>query len=191
MVRLVGVGAHAARLALGLALAAAACAPERSPVEVVEAYFRFLGRDPIRTLPLLTDAFHEQHGLHTVTGKEAHGVRAEPGRADRLAVDRCELGWLRIQSRGAFRALRDRLIVTPIHDEVQGDRARVAVRVQVDQELPFEQSFSLVREAPGRPWRIESVAQNGVAPEAALAAFVAHPTESERQRLERGSRAGP
>lgn len=178
-------------LALGLALCAAACAEPASPPEVVAAYFRCLGRDPIRALPLLTPAFHEQHGLHAVTGEEARaGGRSESLPPARFAIDRFELGWLAVQSREGFRALRDQLVVTPIHDEVQGDRARVAVRVQAGARPPFEQSFALAREGPGAPWRIDSIEQSGVGPESALAAFVAHPTEAERQRLERLSRAG-
>ena len=177
-------------LALGLALCAAACARPASPAEVVAAYFAALGRDPIRTLPLLTPAFHEQHALHAVTSAEARGGgRGEPPDAGALAVDRFELGWLAVQSREGFRALRDRLGVTPIGDEATGDRAHVSVRIEAGAAPAFEQRFALVRQAPGAPWRIDSIEQSGVAPGAELAAFVAHPTEAERVRLERISRA--
>jgi len=185
------VGVIGRSLALGLALCAAGCARPASPTEVVAAYFAALGRDPIRTLPLLTPAFHEQHGLHAVTSAEARaGGSGEAPRAGALAVDRFELGWLAVQSREGFRALRGLLAVTPVRDEITGDRAGVTVLVQAGAGPAFEQRFALAREAPGASWRIDSIEQSGVAPGAELAAFVAHPTEAERQRLERISRAG-
>jgi len=179
------------RVALALAALAAtlACSEApRTPADVALAYFRFLGRDPIRTLPLVTGAFHVQHGLHAVSASEARALRELPRPGERAAaagdwsLDRLQLAWLEVQSRDGFRALRERLEVTLLDVSERGERASVRVRVQPRRGAAFEQRFELVRDGT---WRIDSVEQSDVARDNELAAFVAHPTESERLRLER------
>lgn len=186
-----------AALAIGALVSALACSgAPRTPTEVALAYFRFLARDPIRTLPLLAPAFHAQHGLHVVSAAEARarregpelpGERAEPG--GDWSLDRRELGWLEVQSRDGFRTLRDRLQVTVVDAAESGPRASVAVRVQPGRGTAFEQRFAMVRDDGA--WRIDSIEQSGVASDNAFAAFVAHPTEAERLRLERMRTGGP
>jgi hypothetical protein len=142
----------------------------------------------MRTLSLLTQAFHVQHGLHVVSAAEARALGEMPrprepatAAAD-WSLDRLQMGWLEVQSRDGFRAMRDRLQVTLLDSIERGERASVVVRVQPRRGAAFEQRFELVRDGA---WRIDSVEQSGVAPDNELAAFVAHPTEGERQRLER------
>jgi hypothetical protein len=176
-----------------------------SPAETVDRYFGFLARDPIRTLPLLTPEFHVRHGLHVVTTAEAlryqRGERGAPSTPARdgepagdagkaYAQDRLALAWLGVQMREPFRALRDRIVVVPLDVQERGDQASVSVRVQGGATPPFEQRFELVRAAAGSPWRIDDIEQRGVADEAMALAFVAHPTEATRIRLEGALRRG-
>jgi len=173
--------------ALALAATFACSEPPPTPADVALAYFRFLGRDPIRTLPLVTGAFHTQHGLHVVSAAEARSLgEPRPGESaaasGEWSLDRLQLAWLEVQSRDGFRALRDHLEVALIDASERGERASVRVRVQPRRGAAFEQRFELVRDGT---WRIDSALQSGVTPDNELAAFVAHPTESERQRLER------
>ncbi len=178
------------RCALALGLVATGCGAPRSatPAATVDAYFRDLGRDPIRTLPLLTTGFHEQHGLGVVTAAEAqrlaHGVASNPAGASAAAsVDRLQLGWLAVQSRTEFRAVRDRLRVTPSSVTEDGAGAVVVVHVQPNGTAGFDQRFELSRSASSGAWRIETVEQEGVVAESRAAAFVAHPNEIARRRL--------
>ena len=188
---------RALRVISSLALAAAlACsAPPPSPSDVALAYFRDLGRDPIRTLPLLTRAFHAQHGLHVVSAAEARALREGPESAvppeggDDWSLDRRVLGWLEVQSRDGFRVLRDRLQVSLVDASASGDRAVVTLRVQPGRGSAFEQRFELARD--GGRWRIDGVEQRGVGSDNAVAAFVAHPTEAERRRLEHPGAVDP
>ena len=187
------------RRALVLALVAlAACSDPAptTPAEVVDAYFRHVGRDPIRTLPLLSPAFHAQHGLHVVTTAEARArqrrvllpdVPASPDAAAArvpLAPDRLQLGWLALQRRPTFAARFESLRVEPIGEEVGAGVARVAVRVVPRGAPAFEQIFALSR-GDDRAWRIDGVAQRGLVDANRLDAYVAHPTEAARRALER------
>jgi hypothetical protein len=184
------------RVALGvvLLLAAPSCrAPAAvAPDEVVARYFRFLARDPIRTLPLLTPAFHAGHGLHVVTTAEARRWRpdaqreAVPDPEPRpFAVDRYMLAWLAVQTRAPFRATRERLGWERLDGAEAGARAWVEVRVRPAAQPPFVQRFALVREGPGHAWRIDAVEQRGVVRENRAAAFVAWPSEASRRTMER------
>ena len=176
--------------ALLLTLVVIGCgAPDtRTPTATVDAYFRDLARDPIRTLPLLTRGFHQQHGLGVVTAAEAQrlargGAADAASPIDAAAVDRLQLGWLAVQSRDSFRALRDRFTVTPGAVTKDGASAMVVVRVEADGAAPFDQRFELSRSAADGAWRIESVEQEGVVPESLATAFVAHPSEVTRLKL--------
>lgn len=149
--------------------AALPAAPEGSPQATVYAYLRALGRDPLRTLPLLTPAAHEQHGLGVgtaATAGEARDVRPE----DRL------LGWLAVQTGGPVLRLAGRLGAGAASVEVDADRAEVSLPLTAPEGAPFEQRFFLVRSAPGSPWRIDRIEQAGVGTGNAVAAFAAWPT---------------
>lgn len=183
---------RATATALVLAAAACACAPTpATPRDVVDAYFRAMGRDPIRTLPLVTPTFHAQHGVHVVTSAEAkrayrHGDKT-PVPTDPLAIDRLELGWLMIQVRPRFAARLAELERTTLAEETAGDASRVAVRLAPREGAPFEQHFALVRDAAGG-WRIDSVEQRGVDATNGFEAFIAHPTDAARRSLEASMR---
>ena len=179
-----------ARIALALAALALGCGAPRNdtPQATVDAYFRDLARDPIRQLPLLTPAFHQQHGIGVVTATQAQRLASRDAATDANAgsaasVDRLQLGWLAVQARGEFRALRDHFGVTP--GAVTEDAATAVVTVQVQpQGAPaFEQRFTLSRADADGAWRIDSVEQQGVVAENRATAFVAHPSEATRRQL--------
>ncbi len=200
-------------VAAALALAAAACGAPQTPAETVDRYFRFLARDPIRTLPLLSPTVHRAHGLHVVTTVEAAqwlegggasgpapAASGAPGRlatrkSDRpdatMALDRAQLAWLAVQPRPAFARLAKRLRVTRLGEERADDSSSVSVRVRIRDMPPFVQRFALTRRGPRAPWRIDAIEQEGVFAGNLLAAFVAYPTEATRLRLERSLRRGP
>jgi hypothetical protein len=180
-----------ARIAVALLALALGCGARggETPQATVDAYFRALARDPIRQLPLLTPAFHQQHGIGVVTAAQAQriansGATTETTEAITTAsVDRLQLGWLAVQAREEFRALRDRFGVTPGAVTEDGTNAVVTVQVQPQGAPAFEQRFMLSRAAPGGAWRIDSVEQRGVVAENRATAFVAHPSEATRRQL--------
>jgi hypothetical protein len=163
-----------------------------APAAVVAAYFRALGRDPIRTLPLLTDAAHREHALRLATAADvARHLRGEAGAiagageaGAPVPVERHQVAWLSIQKREPFRALGAQLALTPLSARVEGDRATVAVRIEPPGGVAFEQAFGLVRAGAGAPWRIDGVEQRGVTAANGPAAFVAWPNEATRAWLE-------
>jgi hypothetical protein len=162
-------------------------APAPAPGDVVARYFASLGRDPIRSLPLTTDAFHREHGLGIVTTSEARAWRGgEPiAVAPSVRVDRAQVAWLAIQNRAEFARLVRELVVAPEDARVDGDLATVAVAVAPPQGPSFVQTFRLTRADPRSAWRIDAIEQSGVARDNELFAFVAHPTEPARRALER------
>lgn len=139
-----------------------------TPEAAVGAYLRALGRDPLRTLPLLTAAGHEQHGLGVgapAAGGDAPEVRPE----DRL------LGWLAVQTGGPVLGLAGRLGFGATAVTAGADRAEVSLEIAGPEGLPFEQRFLLVRAGPDAPWRIDRIEQAGVVASNAIAAFAAWP----------------
>jgi hypothetical protein len=174
---------------LGLVATLACATTPPDPADTVARYFGFLARDPIRTLPLLTDAFHRRHALGVVTAEAARrlarGERTETGAAPASGpVDRYQLGWLAVQSREPYRALRDRLVVTQEAVEAGDRHASVTVRIQAGATPGFVQRFELERGGPAERWRIDAVSQLEVAPASLPAAFVAWPNEATRRRIE-------
>lgn len=179
-----------ARIAVALLALALGCGARggEPPQATVDAYFRALARDPIRQLPLLTPAFHQQHGIGVVTAAQAQRIASRDATeaADASAaasVDRLQLGWLAIQAREEFRALRERFEVTPGAVTEDGANAVVSVQVQPQGAPAFEQRFALSRPGPDGAWRIDSVEQRGVVAENLATAFVAHPSEATRRQL--------
>jgi hypothetical protein len=102
-----------------------------------------------------------------------------------VAIDHLELGWLMIQVRPAFARRLAALERTLLAEETNanGDIARVAVRLAPREGAPFEQEFTLVRNATGA-WQIDAIAQRGVDATNGFEAFIAHPTAAARRRLE-------
>jgi len=167
-------------------LALAACGGQpRTPGDVVALYFASLGRDPMRSLPITTEAFHRAHGLGPVTTAEARawrgGAQIEIAAPER--VDRAQLAWLAIQNRGEFARVASELVATPKDVQEAGEVATVTVTVARGRAEPFQQSFRLIREAPASGWRIDAITQSGVGPDNEVAAFVAHPTEPVRRAI--------
>lgn len=159
------------RLVLAL-LAALACASHDAPTDVIAVYFRALGRDPMRTLPITTAAFHRGHGLLPAS------TAANPASADRE-----QLTWLAVQRQPEFAQLAASLATSILHVDDRGDTASVVVRIEAPGQPPFEQRFDLLRDAQTR-WRIDSVTQMGVSDAALPAAFAAHPSRATQLRLE-------
>ncbi len=171
-------GRRAGLVAL-VCVASACSAPPDPAATVAHAYLVSVGRDPMRTLPLLTDAFHRRHGLHVATAGEARGQSRTPGD---LAVDRYQLGWLAAQSQPEMaRGLGTTLAfgAGELHEE--GDFAWIAVPIAPRDGPAFEQRFSLVRAGPDAPWRIDAIEQSGVVPANEAAAFAAYPNEAARR----------
>jgi hypothetical protein len=173
--------------ALALVALAACGAPPRDPAAVVSAYFAALGRDPMRSLPITTDAFHRAHGLGLVTTSQARAWRggAEVHSVEHERVDRAQVAWLSIQGRGEFGRIARALSIHVGDVREAGDAAEVAVTVTPAQGRPFQQTFHLARADARAPWRIDAIEQSGVVPESAGAAFVAYPNEAARRAIER------
>lgn len=163
----------------------AAAAPG-TPEAAVEAYFRALGRDPIRTLPLLDDDAHHAHGLRLADTVVQEGPLAAAAEGP---VERHQIAWLALQKRASFRTFAERLAVRTLAATHDGDRATVAVQVSTPGAPPFAQRFELVRAGPGKPWRIDAVTQDAVVAGNAPAAFVAWPNEAARAQLEQAAGA--
>jgi hypothetical protein len=89
-----------------------------------------------------------------------------------------------VQTREPFRALAAELDVSPARVEGRGDTAAATVEVRPRTGPPFEQRFALARARPEGPWLIVGVEQRGVVDGNRAAAFVAHPSEATRLRLE-------
>lgn len=162
-------------LALAL-LAALACASHDAPTDVITVYFRALGRDPMRTLPITTAAFHRGHGL--LPGSTV----PNPASADRE-----QLAWLAVQRQPEFAQLAASLETLVLHVDDRGDAASVVVRIEAPGLPPFEQRFDLLRDAQTQ-WRIDAVTQSGVSDAALPAAFAAHPSHVTQLRLAHAER---
>lgn len=182
--RAAGVAACAAGL-LGIA-----CAPPPSrPREVLASYFRWIGRDPARTLELLAPEFHASHGLrmadlHEVLwgGWHATPRAAElPGAALRDASDTSEgrveagrLAWLVVQRAGPLRETTFQ--VKLLEQAWQETMGTVLLRVQSGRGAPFEQRFEFSRPDATSPWRIRAIEQRGVDATNVQGAFAAYPS---------------
>jgi hypothetical protein len=163
-----------------------------APADVVVRYFAIIGRDPMRSLPLTTDAFHREHGLGLVTTSEARAWRAgeQIAVAPSVRVDRAQVAWLASQNRPEFARFASQLATAP-RDLVQtGDAATIAVDVTPPKGPAFVQTFHLVRSGPDSAWRIDSVEQSGVTPENQVWAFVVHPSEAARRTIEQRVKPG-
>jgi len=184
------------RLAPALALLLfCGCGTPSTPTETVIAYFRTIGRDPIRSADLLSDAFQARHGLHVATSAEMRGWEQRlrgssgasveaPGQGDTpRSLHHAEIAWLGTQMKPVFRELAAALRATPLEEQIEGDRAEVAVRVLAPQTPSFVQRFTLSRDSATARWRIDRIDQAEVDERNLPAAFVAAPSEELRRRL--------
>ena len=189
--------ARAGLLALLLATLPWACGREATPEAVVAQYFARLGRDPLGTLPLLSDAFHGAHGLRVTTRQRARALRAGagdeglPGAPQPIdtpgEISRARLGWVAIQKREPVRGMAEQLRVETLSVRQEGDTAEVSVRVEAPALPAFVQRFRLSRTDGGSAWRIDAVSQEEVAPPSRRAAMAAWPS---RERMLEILRAG-
>jgi hypothetical protein len=170
-------------------LATLACGrPPATPADVVTAYFRALGRDPARTLDLVSPGFHLRHGLRLAVLEGVfwgrwRGSEAPPDLpyADRdpevedaaAALDGARLAWLFVQRPRFYRETAGRLEWRIRELEVGTDLARVRVHVTGPSASSFVQRFRLQRS--GR-WRIDEIGTEGVRSENVVDAFVAAPS---------------
>lgn len=171
------------------------CGAPSTPTETVVAYFRTLGRDPIRSADLLSDAFQARHGLRVATSAELRtwerrfrsrsGVSDEPPeQADTpRSLHHAEIAWLATQTKPAFRELAAVLRATPLEERIEGDHSEVVARVRAPQATPFVQRFTLSRDSATAPWRIDRIEQEDVHGRDLAVAFVAAPSEELRRRL--------
>lgn len=150
-----------------------ALAPAGTPEAAVDVYLRSLGRDPLRTLPLLTDAAHRQHGLGLTASGAGNDVR-------RVSMDERRLAWLAAQTGGPVLALAGRLRSEPVAVALEGDRAEVAMRISAPPAPAFEQRFYLQRADAAAPWTIDQVLQTGVVAANDKVATAAWPSQAPR-----------
>lgn len=168
-------------------LATLGCGQPQTPAEVVTAYFRALGRDPARSLPLLSPAFHRHHGLRMArfegwlwgwpspsAGASESAARAsEPG-----GVESAAFAWLYVQTHPSFPALASTLRLSDVELLESDQQAHVGVRVRGRGGQEFVQRFTLSRAAPRSSWRIDRIDQIDVSPSAHTIAFVAFPHDA-------------
>ena len=185
-----------AKRRLALLAAAAfllACRPAaETPTQTVQLYFRWMGRDPGRTLLILSPDFHLRHELPgfwlgdsmaRVTGQRTP-VRPDlqdleskqPARSEVETLDARRIGWLTVQQSPTLQRLAPLLAITILDESQTGDRAQVLVRVDPPRGVSFRQRFLLLRDRPQSPWQIDAIEQLGVGePWNRLAAFAAYP----------------
>ncbi len=174
-----GRGRPAAALALAIVTSACGASPP-SARDTVDLYFRCLGRDPIRSLAILSPDFQLAHRLRL-------GAPLAPGAsADPLAA--AQVAWLNVQKTAAFQAQARRLAPRWIELREDGDAARASLRVSAGGSPGFAQRFALSRPGPESHWRIDAVRQSGLDSANLAAAFAANPGEVLRRRLERALR---
>jgi hypothetical protein len=183
------------RAALGAALLAAllACAgAERTPAETVERYLDALAHDPIRSLALLTPAFHTRHGLRFEAVAERPfaappTLPPTPSGDAALELERARLGWLTVLTKRIFALQSPRFRRRVVAEEVRGDTAQVDLAVEPS---GLRARFALRREAGG-PWRIDAVELPPISDAQLVAAFLIAPNaELHRRIAERRERSG-
>jgi hypothetical protein len=184
------------RTALVLVLAILGCgAPDHEPAETVRRYLDAMANDPIRTLTLVTDRFHRAHGLRfEAVRDQAFTAERSPAKRfddETLELERARFGWLTILTKRFFAIQSERFSHTVAAEEIDGDRARVAVQVVGDSRPALEIRFQLVRERSGAPWRIDGVELPEIEQDDLGAAFLVAPNASLHRRIDaRRRRAG-
>lgn len=172
-----------AALLLAACALALACGAPGTPEETARAFLARVGRDPIGTLPLLSEDFHGRHALrHTMPGasetllsRYAAPLPAEPA-ARRRELAAARLGWLILQRQETSRAHANVVGLERLEEALDGDRARVAFRIRLLDAPGFVQRFALVREGPGARWQIDAIEQEGVGAANVASAFALAPS---------------
>lgn len=174
------------RLAFAGVLAFALVACGRGPVETVDDYFRSLRDDPVRTLILTTEEFHERHGVRRVPpprpggGPGAHAPKGAQEEAGEMRA-RAQLGWLLMIKMSTYRDLAGRLRVEHLSEALEGDRATVSTRVSAPGATPFLQTFRLRRSEWDGSWRIDEIVQDDVRIGSRAPAYAAYPSAANHE----------
>lgn len=183
-------------LGLLLLVGALGCADTPpTPERVVLRYFDTIGRDPMRTLNLLSPAYHESHGLEVAAlegwswGNQVLDLPEALPNPDLAPLDAtrgpdsAQLAWVMVQLERHFRRLVHQVKQSIVHEVVVGNRATVEVAVLPPAGLRFTQRFRLSRRNASAPWRIDSIDQEGVVPREIYVAFAMSPREETRQKV--------
>lgn len=177
-------------------LGAVGCdSPPRTPAAVVTRYFDTIGRDPMRTMLLLSPAYHETHGLNVEALEDwswgyswvnVPEAAPNPGLAPldtERDLDTSKLAWLMVQLEQNFRRVAVQARHSIIHELTVRNRARVEVQIRPPAGLKFTQSFRLSRADERSPWLIDAIEQEGVVMREAYVAFTLNPNEEMRQNI--------
>jgi len=133
-----------------------------SSVSIVERYYAERVRDPIRSLELLDDRFHETHGLRVSRMLAQREIENAGAPSDATELERARLAWITYLGLGWVPAKLSAQEITLLQFEVAGDLARVVARVVGPGAPPFRQIFVLVRGDQRVAWRIQQVELQGV-----------------------------
>lgn len=179
----------ASRHALLLVAVILGCsAPDHEPSETVRRYLDAMANDPIRTLSLVSDHFHTAHGLRfDQVGDQPFATQPAPTRRfddDSLELERARLGWLTVLTKRFFAIQSGRFTRSIVGEEIDGDRARVVVRVEGGKRPAFEIPLQLVRGGSNAPWRIDGADLPKIADEDLGAAFLVAPNASLHRRID-------
>ena len=157
----------------GALLPALACAPA-PPSETVRAYVRALGRDPGRTLTLVSPQFQVHHEIPLpVPGGDVESAIDPLGLE---AVARAELAWLGAIRPAWYAQAASALDVTIVSEEAQDAQANVVARLGAPGTPPFELRFLLSRERSGSRWRIDAIEASNIPPASQKAACIVAPS---------------
>jgi hypothetical protein len=162
-----------------------ACAgAERTPAQTVERYLDALAADPVRSLELLTPAFHTRHGLRFEEVADRPFAapaarRPTPSGDASLELERARLGWLTVLTKRIFALQSPRFRRRVVSEEIRGDAAQVELVVEPS---GLHARFALRREA-GEPWRIDAVVLPPVSDAQLVAAFLIAPNAELHRRI--------
>jgi hypothetical protein len=171
-----------------------------SPIEAVQLWFDLLGRDPERLLGILTDEFHERHGLMVSSlegwswGKywnvdtirkidpELTPIHHEDG------LESAKEAFVLVQAAPTFRNTALALKYQVEQERNDGTTARVVTQVRLERGAhpmikpnTFQQIFYLKSDPDG--WRIDRIVQDRIKSRNEYVAFVAFPSEARRLRI--------
>jgi hypothetical protein len=170
---------------------------------MVERYFRWIGRDPARTLELLSPEFHLAHGLRVAAlegflwggwGFPAAGAASVPAapveETREMRVEGAQLAWLMVQRARFLRRIAPTFQIELVEQAEDAANAFIVVRVRSKRFAPFVQRFDLARPDPQDPWRITAIEQRAIDAANAPAAMAAYPSLANLQRIRERDRRG-
>jgi hypothetical protein len=160
-----------------------------APEDAVTRYLTDLGRDPVRRLELLTDGFHERHGL-TVRDLEGWAwggwgevpsdpwlsrTAARSPRDTKSRLDRQRFAWLFVQRLQVFADLGPQLRFRHESTSRTAHGAVVEFAIELPPGSPFSARFDMSPEGCVRRWCIASIEFSGLDESNEFAAFLASP----------------